>query len=586
MGGVDVDEPPSKRVKVSSLELGSLSNTLSPLEPTGPLGGLMARHLSSQGNEDMVGSKGLIKKVEFVRIIAKALYSLGYERTGALLEEESGIHLHSAAVKLFRKQVLDGNWDGSVAALQKIGLSDDNILRSASFKILERKFLELVEKDRVMDAINTLRYEIAPLNIDKKRMHELCTCMISPSQRGLLGFCNLSGEPTNSRLELLQELLKLLPPSVMIPERRLEHLVEQALNVQRNACYLHNALDSSLSLYVDHHCGKDQIPSRTAQVLQAHNDEVWFVQFSNNGRFLASSSTDKTAIVWEVHEDGEVLLKHTLNGHDRTVTMAAWSPDDKQLLTCGLEENVRRWDVHTGNCLHIYGKSGLGLISCGWFPDGEHFFTGVSDKTTCMWDLDGKELECWKGQRTTKTSDMAVTKDGKRIIILCRERVILLLDKETKLEQLIEEDQIITSFSLSKDDKYLLVNLINQEIHLWSILEDPELVIKYRGHKRSRFLVTSCFGGFEQAFVASGSEDSQVYIWHRNSGDLIWALPGHTGVVNCVSWNPTNPHMLASASDDCTIRIWGVNLVNLKRKEVHSNGSNGISHHCNGNIKW
>ncbi|KAJ0980765.1 hypothetical protein J5N97_009020 [Dioscorea zingiberensis] len=583
MGGVDVDEPPSKRVKVSSVELGGLSNTSSPLEPACPLGGIMARHLPSQGNEDMVGSKGVIKKVEFVRIITKALYSLGYERSGAILEEESGIHMHSAAVHLFRKQVLDGNWDASVATLQKIGLLDDNILKSASFLIFERKFLELVEKDRVMDAINTLRYEITPLSINKKRVHELSSYIISPSQRGLLGFGDLTSKATNSRLELLEELQNLFPPTVMIPERRLEHLVEQALNVQRDACYLHNAFDSSLSLYIDHQCGKDQIPSQTAQVLQAHDNEVWFVQFSNNGRFLASSSYDKTAIVWEVHEDGEVLLKHKLIGHDRPVVMVAWSPDDKQLLTCGLEENVRRWDVNTGNCLRIYGKSGLGLLSCGWFPDGEHFFTGVTDKTICMWDLDGKELECWKGQRTTKTSDMAVTKDGKRIIILCRETAILLLDKEAKLEQLIEEDQIITSFSLSKDDKYLLVNLINQEIHLWSILDDPELIIKYKGHKRSRFLVSSCFGGFEQAFIASGSEDSQVYIWHRNTGDLIWALPGHSGAVNCVSWNPTNLHMLASASDDHTIRIWGLNRVNLKRKEAYSNGR---SHHGNGNSKW
>ncbi|XP_008790475.1 WD repeat-containing protein 26 homolog [Phoenix dactylifera] len=579
MGGVEDDEPPSKRVKASTEDLRSPFDNSSRSVPISPLGGSMARPLLSQGKDDMIGSKGVIKKVEFVRIITKALYSLGYERSGAALEEESGICLHSSVVNLFRKQVLDGNWNESVLTLHKIGLSDESILKSASFLILERKFFELLEKDRVMDALKTLRSEITPLGIDKKRVHELSSCVVSPQQRLLLGFANLGIETSNSRLKLLEDLQKLFPPTVMIPERRLEHLVEQALSVQREACYLHNSLDNSLSLYTDHHCGKDQIPSCTVQVLQAHHDEVWFLQFSNNGKYLASSSNDRSVIIWEVHEDGELSLKHMLTGHQKPVLMVAWSPDDFQLLTSGMEEAVRRWDVRTGDCIHVYEKGGLGLISCGWFPDGRQIFSGATDKSTCLWDLDGKEVESWKGQRTTRTSDMAVTKDGRWIISICRETAILLVDREAKLEKLIEEDQTITSFSLSGDDNFLLLNLVNQEIHLWSIKDDPVCVTRYRGHKRSRFLIRSCFGGYKQAFIASGSEDSQVYIWHRGTGDLIKALPGHSGAVNCVSWNPADPHMLASASDDHTIRIWGLNRAHLKCKEAYSNG---VADQCNG----
>ncbi|XP_073009680.1 WD repeat-containing protein 26 homolog [Typha latifolia] len=582
MGGVEDDEPPSKRVKASSVVLGILSNNSSSSRFVNPLGSLMARPLPSQGKEDMLGPNGVIKRVEFVRIITEALYSLGYERSGAVLEEESGIHLHSSLAKLFRKQVLDGNWDESVVTLHKVGLINENTLKSAIFLIMEQKFFELLENDKVMDAVKTLRSKIAPLGINRKRVHELSFYIVSPSQNLLFGFSKLGVDTSNSRLKLLEELQKLLPPSIMIPERRLENLVEQAVTVQREACYFHNSLDNSLSLYTDHQCGKDQIPSCAKQVLQAHSDEVWFLQFSNNGKYLASSSNDKTAIIWEVHEDGEVLLKHKLTGHQKSVLMVAWSPDDHQLLTCGMEEVVRRWDVQSGECLHVYEKGGLGLISCGWFPDGKQFFSGGSDKSFCLWDLDGKELDCWKGQRVTKTSEMAVTKDGRLIISMSKESAILLLDREAKLEKLIEEEQTITSFSLSEDDSYLLVNLLNQEIHLWGIKDDPKLITKYKGHKRSRFLIRSCFGGFKQSFIASGSEDSQVYIWHRASGNLIQTLAGHSGAVNCVSWNPANPHMLASASDDNTIRIWGLNKDHTKRKDAHSNGFVAV-HRCNGN---
>ncbi|XP_020102705.1 WD repeat-containing protein 26 [Ananas comosus] len=587
MGGVEDDEPPSKRVKANSVELCSLSNNSSFSESINPLGGLMARPLPSQGKDDIVGSKGVIKRVEFVRIITEALYSLGFERSGAALEEESGIYLHSDAVNLFREQVLEGNWDGSVTTLQKISLLEENVKKSASFLILEQKFFELLENGKLMDALNTLRNEIAPLRINKKRMHELSNCLISPSQSLILGFANLGIETSNSRIKLLEELQKLLPPTIMIPERRLEHLVEQALTVQRDACYFHNSLDGSLSLYADHQCGKDQIPYRTTQVLQAHHDEVWYLQFSNTGKYLASSSSDNSAIIWEVHEDGQLSLKHTLTGHQKPVLMAAWGPDDRQLLTCGMEESVRRWDVQSGECLRIYEKAGLGSISCCWFPDGNKFFLGLTDKSTCLWDLDGKELDCWKGQRTTKISDIAVTKDGRTVISMCKESTIRLFDRDAKMEKSIEEEQTITSFSLSKDDNFLLVNLLNQEIHLWSIKDEPRLVTKYKGHRRSRFVIRSCFGGYEQAFIASGSEDSQVYIWHRATGNIIEALPGHSGAVNCVSWNPVNHHMLASASDDRTIRIWGVNSrVNnhLKRKDVQSNGVVARAC-CNGNSK-
>ncbi|XP_022774606.1 WD repeat-containing protein 26-like [Durio zibethinus] len=578
MGGVEDDEPASKRMKLSSEELRLLSNGSAIKEPlAGSSGGLMAWPLHSQGGKEVVGSKGLIKKVEFVRIITKALYSLGYIKSGAHLEEESGITLHSSLVNVFMRQILEGSWDESIVTLHDIGLTDERTIKSASFLILEQKFFELLDEEKVMDALNTLRTEIAPLCINNSRVRELSSSIVSPSQCFSVWSLKQDTLRARSRTKLLEELQKLLPPTVMIPERRLEHLVEQALVLQRGACLFHNSMDKEMSLYADHQCGRDQIPSQTLQILQSHADEVWFLQFSHNGKYLASSSNDRSAIIWEVDANG-LSLKHKLSGHQKPISSVSWSPDDHQLLTCGVEEVLRCWDVSSGECLHVYEKAGLGMVSCGWSPDGKWIFSGVNDKSICMWELDGKELECWKGQCTLKISDLEITSDGRQIISICRETAILLHDREAKVERLIEEDRTITSFSLSRDNRFLLVNLLNQEIHLWNIEGDLKLVSKYKGHKRTRFIIRSCFGGLEQAFIASGSEDSLVYIWHRGTGELIKALPGHSGSVNCVSWNPANPHMLASASDDRTIRIWGLNNLSAKLKDSHSNGI----HYCNG----
>ena len=265
MGGVEDKEPALKRTKLSSKGLIGLSNGSSSVERVvGSSSDLMARPLSSEGDDEVVGLKGIIKKGEFVRIITKALYSLGYKKTGENLEEESGIPLNSSVVNLFMQQVLDGDWEESVSTLNKIGLEDERIVRDASFLILEQKFFELLDGDKVMDALKTLRTEITELCVDSARIRELSSCLLSPSKQ-----CGSSGRDfirARTRLKLLEELQKLIPPTVMIPEKRLEHLVEQALILQRDACSFHNSLDKEMSLYSDHHCGKTQIPSRTLQV--------------------------------------------------------------------------------------------------------------------------------------------------------------------------------------------------------------------------------------------------------------------------------------------------------------------------------
>lgn len=47
-----------------------------------------------------------------------------------------------------------------------------------------------------------------------------------------------------------------------------------------------------------------------------------------------------------------------------------------------------------------------------------------------------------------------------------------------------------------------------------------------------------------------------MYIWHRETGQLLARIDGHTAMVNCIAWNPKYPYMLASASDDKSIAMW------------------------------
>ena len=221
-------------------------------------------------------------------------------------------------------------------------------------------------------------------------------------------------------------------------------------------------------------------------------------------------------------------LKYTLAGHRNHVSFVAWSPDDHMILTCG-KEIVKLWDVESGECKYTFQKLNCNFAACAWFPDGKRFISGGDDKCIYMWDIEGKELDSWKGARVPRVHDLAVSSDGNHMISVAG-KAIRIYNLETKEERLISEEDLITSLSVSSDGRFLLLTLTNQEIHLWDVTDNTKLLSKYRGYHQKRFVIRSCFGGSNQAFVVSGSEDSQVLKRFTCSTS---SFPSYGSINNC-----------------------------------------------------
>ena len=85
----------------------------------------------------------------------------------------------------------------------------------------------------------------------------------------------------------------------MLPPRRMEKLLAQAQEHQRRTCLFHNSR-APFSLYADHTCGRVLFPGVTTNVLAEHDDEVWNIQWSPDGKYLASGGADRTVMIWSV----------------------------------------------------------------------------------------------------------------------------------------------------------------------------------------------------------------------------------------------------------------------------------------------
>ena len=136
----------------------------------------------------------------------------------------------------------------------------------------------------------------------------------------------------------------------------------------------------------------------------------------------------------------------------------------------------------------------------------------------------------------------------------------------------------IMTFSVNSADRLALLNISSQGLHLWD-LQDKCLVRRFQGVTQGNYTIYSCFGGVNESFVASGSEDNKVYIWHIRREEPLATLIGHTRTVNCVSWNPVYPALLASASDDGTVRIWGPQQPPTQWTANGSGVANTLQHH-------
>ena len=229
--------------------------------------------------------------------MTQCLTTLGYQQTADTLQQESGILLLSEPVAKFRAAVLAGEWEAAESFVDALGFATRAGRLAADFMLARQKYLELLEAQRSEDALRCLRCQLAPL--EQCRVNEGCdianlvggarhalpsngsaspaaaacdaysggaahACAngaaanggaadaaagsgLGTSVRELSGYlmCGAAelrrrtgweGAHGGSRAALLRELQQLIPPSHLLPEHRLQTLLQQAVLWQSAQC--------------------------------------------------------------------------------------------------------------------------------------------------------------------------------------------------------------------------------------------------------------------------------------------------------------------------------------------------------------
>ncbi|KAG8524565.1 F-box-like/WD repeat-containing protein TBL1X [Galemys pyrenaicus] len=118
--------------------------------------------------------------------------------------------------------------------------------------------------------------------------------------------------------------------------------------------------------------------------LQAHSKEIYTIKWSpsgpatsnpNSSIMLASASFDSTVRLWDVDRG---VCTHTLTKHQEPVYSVAFSPDGKYLASGSFDKCVHIWNTQTGSLVHSYRGTG-GIFEVCWNARGDKVGASASD---------------------------------------------------------------------------------------------------------------------------------------------------------------------------------------------------------------
>ncbi|MET0234125.1 MAG: helix-turn-helix domain-containing protein [Kibdelosporangium sp.] len=211
--------------------------------------------------------------------------------------------------------------------------------------------------------------------------------------------------------------------------------------------------------------------------LPGHSGAVTDVALSPDGRTAATSSIDKSVILWDVQARTQV---GTLDVGAVT-TGVTFSPDGRTIATADHDYRlVTLWDAATRTRkAKLFGHSGWAR-SVVFSPDGRTIASASADQTVILWDVaTGNQIVRLTGHKDAYYHGIAFSPDGRTLAFSSAGDTILLWDVErrTLSARLTGHRSPVRSVVFSPDSGALATSGADGTVILWEM--DPERVAQH-----------------------------------------------------------------------------------------------------------
>jgi WD40 repeat protein len=269
------------------------------------------------------------------------------------------------------------------------------------------------------------------------------------------------------------------------------------------------------------------------------HQDLTFAEFSHTGELVVTASLDSSVRVWDAasgvarltldrHSAGP--LGGPLDGHDKPVNCALFSPDDKFVFTGSEDGTVCKWDLATMRVVHVIAADSQGITRIAISKDGLALFTASRSGLAAIWRL---------------------------------------AEPDQPLRRLSGHTGPILDLCLSSDERWIVTASADNTARIWDASTGAEL-LKLAGHASEVTAVATLADG-PGLRVLTGSSDQTAKLWAvtglgnppgaaaapaaKPTVKELLSLKGHTRGLTSVAFAPDGSAALTAARDGLTI-LW------------------------------